>query len=97
METVQPSIAPASIDPATMNMEPVPSKLCKKETNSEEDEGQEAGSKGAEKALPPLSSAEFRAFNQMAERMDYFVSKFLVYRELVLCIITGLSDLHALS
>lgn len=29
----------------------------------------------AEPALPPLSPAEFRVYNQMAEKMDYFVSR----------------------
>jgi hypothetical protein len=28
---------------------------------------------GEESSLPPLSDREFKAFNRLAERMDYFV------------------------
>ena len=43
-------------------------------------EGREEALKGAvvaeeEEALPKLSAAEFRAYNLMAEHMEYFVSR----------------------
>ena len=84
MESSQPSVAPASINSAAkpgeaaMDMGSVPSEPCK--NNEGKDQKKQARSEEAEKSLPPLSDAEFRAFNQMAERMEYFVSPFLVYR-----------------
>jgi hypothetical protein len=39
----------------------------------------EAAAAKKEEALPKLSAAEFRAYNSMAEHMEYFVGSQLVY------------------
>ena len=57
--------------------------LAKNEAREEALKTKAAEETKDEPQLPKLSAADFRAYNSMAEHMEYFVSRPCSYRELV--------------
>jgi hypothetical protein len=58
--------------------DPAPAGECpegKPQAKAEAASGSAPATEEPEPALPPLSPAEFRQYNRLAEQMDYFVSR----------------------